>query len=285
MKSNAWQSPPEPGLDRTLYLTEKKGLTVKRDGPSVWIKEDGSAGKRIPARLVNMVFVIGNIMLDTGVVTLFSENEVPMMFMNIKGEEVAVTSFPQVKRMEDINLQRPFLETTEGVARYRSWALSKRRKVSFLVRSFYAERKEGAFARAWRDVSEMHHTIAYARNEHPFVFRAAHNIIEGLVRELIIGVLAKARIDPHTGVLNADTQYGFVSDLCFVVGPEIEAQAVAFAFSARAEDLNVNTGRSCVPSKTGIKKLVEAFEGNKALLGGYVKEILGSYLRFAGKVQ
>ena len=78
-------------MERTLYLNEKKGLEVLRDGPSVWVKEDGVAGRRIPARLIEHVIIMGNVRLDAGVITLFTENNIPITFMNNKGNEVALT--------------------------------------------------------------------------------------------------------------------------------------------------------------------------------------------------
>ncbi len=64
-------------MGRTLYLNENKGLTVLRDGPSVWIKEDGKAGRRIPARLVGRVVVIGNLRLEAGVDNPFYAERYP----------------------------------------------------------------------------------------------------------------------------------------------------------------------------------------------------------------
>ncbi len=275
---------PEPDLDRTLYLTEKKGLIVKRDGPSLWIREDGSAGRRIPARFVNMVVVIGSIMLDTGVVALLSENNISIMFMNVKCEEVAITAPSQAKQLEFVNVQELLLERKTAICSYTAWSHSKRRKISFLVRSFYAERKEGLFARAWRDVPEMERTITYARSEHPVVFKAAQGIIEGLAREMTISMLEKVRLNPHAGIIHRHSGFGFARDIGFMIEPETEVQATAFAFSARQEHFTVNTERSCVPSRTGTRKIVETFEENKAGLGRYIEDILSSYLRFAGRV-
>ena len=284
MKIDIGSIAPDPDLDRTLYLTEKKGLIVKRDGPSVWIQEDGSAGRRIPARFINMVVVIGNIMMDTGVVSLFSEKNVPIMFMNVRCEEVAVTAPSQTKLEGRLNLQKRILEKQGGEQAYGAWARSKRRKTAFLTRSYYAERKEGLFAMAWRDIAEMEQTINYAREQHRLVFNTAFHIIDELAREMIISMLGKTRLNPDAGILSRNVQFGFAKDISFMISPEIEVQAAAFAFSARQEHFSVNNERSCVLSRKGMKKIVETFEENKIVLGKYIEDILSSYLRFTKRV-
>ena len=60
-------------MERTLYLNEKKGLVVMRDGPSLWIREKDKAGTRIPARLIDMVFIVGNIKMDAGTLMLLQK--------------------------------------------------------------------------------------------------------------------------------------------------------------------------------------------------------------------
>lgn len=275
---------PDAGLDRTLYLTEKKGLIVRRDGPSVWIKEEGSAGRRIPARLVNMVVVIGNILLDTGVVALFSENNVPIMFMNVKCQEVAVAAPSGGEKPDYGNIQRFFLESTDRVSAYISWARSKRRRIRHLVRSSCAEQKEGPLAMVWPGVAEMEKTIAYARREDPLVFTTAFDIIDDLARDMIIGMLQKTCLDPHAGILHRNARFGFARDICFMVEAETEAQAAAFAFSAREEHFLVSGPKSRIPSREGMKKIIEAFEGRKAALTRYVGDVLSSYVRFARRV-
>lgn len=275
---------PDPDLDRTLYITEAKGLVVKRDGPSIWIKERDSAGRRIPVRLINMVVVIGSITFDTGIVALLSENDIPIMFMNVRGEEVAVASPARMKTLEYVDLQAYLMEKRASVTDYVAWSHSKRRKISYLVRGLHAERNDGPFARAWSDRAEMERAIAYARREHPLVFHSASRIIESLAREMTISILERAHLNPHTGIMHRNAEFGFARDICFMIEPEIEVQAAGFAFSARQEHFTVNGGRSCVLSQAGMRKLVEIFEDSKTVLARYVEDVLSSYLRFVRRL-
>jgi len=271
---------PDPNLDRTLYITERKGLVVKRDGPSIWVKESGNAGRRVPVRLINMVVVIGSITIDTGIIALLSQNDVPIMFMNLRGEEVALASMARAKPFEYVDIQAHMIEKGVSISNYVAWSHSKRRKISYLVRSFHAERKDGPFAEAWSDCSEMEHSIARARLEHPLTVHNAFQILESLAREMTISILERAHLNPHTGIMHRNAEFGFARDLCFMIEPEIEVQAAGFAFSARQEHFTVNVGRSCVLSRAGVRKLVEAFEDSKTVLARYVEDILSSYLIF-----
>lgn len=76
-------------MERTLYLNEHPGLRVSRDGPSLWIEQRGSAGRRVPVRLIRRVLIAGNVALDTGSLTAFAERGVPITFLSRDGEPLA----------------------------------------------------------------------------------------------------------------------------------------------------------------------------------------------------
>jgi CRISPR/Cas system-associated endonuclease Cas1 len=86
-------------MGRTLYLNEGSSkLTVTRDGPSVLIKSDEIADRRIPVRLIGRVIIIGSVRLDADIITLFAEHNVPVIFMTRNSEE-SVVAIPYNHRL------------------------------------------------------------------------------------------------------------------------------------------------------------------------------------------
>ncbi|MFN3531862.1 MAG: CRISPR-associated endonuclease Cas1, partial [Candidatus Brocadia sp.] len=69
-------------MDRTLYLNENTTLNVIRDGPSIVVKEGKKSGRRVPARMIQRVIITGNIKLETSLITLFTQNNVPVTFLD-----------------------------------------------------------------------------------------------------------------------------------------------------------------------------------------------------------
>ena len=114
-------------MGRTLYLSENNNdLWILRDGPSVIIKSKERVSRRVPVRLLSRVVIIGNVRLDAGAITLFTENDVPVVFMNRAAEDVAV-AIPYNHRLPThYKEQRIFLESEENIERFENWANTKR---------------------------------------------------------------------------------------------------------------------------------------------------------------
>jgi hypothetical protein len=77
-------------MERTLFLNERAGMRVRRDGPSLWIERAGSAGSRVPVRLVRRVLISGNVTLDAESLTAFARRGVPITLVSRTGEPLAM---------------------------------------------------------------------------------------------------------------------------------------------------------------------------------------------------
>ena len=120
-------------MDKTLYILEKRGLEVLRDGPSIWIMENGKAGRRIPARLVSHVVIIGNVKMDAGTITLFTDNNVPVTFMSKNRGEIAVT-IPHNHHLNSHSEEQKHLLARDGnIQRYNQWLQAERRRMQLKV--------------------------------------------------------------------------------------------------------------------------------------------------------
>jgi len=232
--------------ERTLYLNEKKGLTVRRDGPSLWIRERNSAGRRIPARFIDMVYIIGNIKMDAGVVTLFVEHNVPVSFMNSKGETLGVVmpyNYTLLNYSED---QKKLLKSEEYIERFRLWTLSMRREIQLFIL------RKVAFAKTTTFMSEGFKEYDYKEIIRSFMYRkekeweVVHQVNKNIFMEMIIKHLVDAKLDPHMGVLERRKNFGFALDFYNILSPEIDRLTIDFFTSLRWHDFILKTQKHCI---------------------------------------
>ncbi|MDI6890361.1 MAG: CRISPR-associated endonuclease Cas1 [Thermodesulfovibrionales bacterium] len=200
-------------MDRTLYLSENKGLRVFRDGPSIWIKEDGKAGRRIPARLVGRVIIIGNLSFEAGVITLFTENDIPVTFINHRGDVVAVVMRYNNHLPRHYEEQKVFLETEENIDRFKSWLYAKRKEIQINVVKRLSKRVAGMFlAKGFRE-KDYRRIVEGFKPVVDEQWKVVSRMINNLFREMIIGCIAKADLDPHLGVLHRRHNFGLALDI------------------------------------------------------------------------
>lgn len=261
-------------MDKTLYLTENRGLAVLRDGPSIWVKEDGKAGRRIPARLVSRVVIIGNLKMETGAITLFTENGIPVTYMNMHGKEVAVTIPYNHNLPRHYEEQKVFLETEENIQRFKRWALAKRRQVQIDTIKRLSRSIAAAFiCRGFRerDYQEFINGYISVRQEQ---WKVISDIIGNLFREMIIGNLMKADLDPHMGVLHRRHNFGLALDICYIMGPEIDLQSIQFFRCSKECNFMIKGNQGWSVSKDGMKDIVHRFENRRKALKEMIEMIL-----------
>lgn len=252
-------------MGRTLYLSESKGVRVIRDGPSVWVKWMDRSGQRIPVRLVSRVVIIGNVRLDSGSITLFTENDVPIVFMNYSGDEVAVAIPYNHRLAKHYEGQKVFLETPKNVERFRKWAETKRMviQVDILKRLFRKMDYEIRFGVGEGNYRELLLKLRPADEEK---WLTVTGVVNNLLRGMIIERLIKADLDPHVGILHRRHNFGLALDACYVMGGESDFQSLQF-FRSPFVDLYIEkkAGRWLL-TETGMKNIIQRFENRRDAL-------------------
>lgn len=261
-------------MDRTLYLNENKGLEVIRDGPSIWIKEDGKAGRRIPARLVGRVVVIGNLKLEAGVITLFTGNDIPVTFMNRRGEEVAVTIPYNHHLSRHHEGQRVFLETEENIQRFKMWLYSKRRDVQLGTVSRLSRSAASLFiSRGFRE-RDYQEFIKRHKPQSEEQWKIVNEIISNLFSEMVIGSIMKSDLDPHTGIMHRRHNFGLALDIGYTIGPEADLQGIQFFKSVKENVSLIKGSEGWAVSKEGMKEIIHRFENRKKALHEMVEQAI-----------
>jgi hypothetical protein len=271
--------------ERTLYLKEKRGLMVRRDGPSLWIIEKGRAGRRIPARFINIVYIIGNIKMDAGVVGLFAEQNTPVSFMNSKGETIGILmpyNHNPINYYED---QKRILQNEDNIERFKGWAASIRRESQLFVLKKVAFDKALIFmADGFRenDYEEIVNTYRSSKKEE---WEVVYQVNKNILMEMITRHLIDAHLDPHMGVLQRRQNFGLALDICYIIGPEIDLLTLQFFRSIRWHSLLQMTHKRRLLTKDGFKDIIHRFENNKVRFSQRIDHIIDRFFELLREIR
>lgn len=253
-------------MEKTLYLNENNDIKVLRDGPSIWIYEKDKAGRRIPARLVSRVVVIGSFKLDAGIITLFTDNDIPVTFLNRKGERAAVLLPYKDKEYDCKRWQRLFLLTEESKNRFITWAEAKRKGLQIeIIRRLSSDAAKG-YCKNGFDESDYEDIIQKAIKTEDRYREIVHNAVIAIFREATAAALIKAQLDPDFGIIHRRADFGLVKDLCYILQPEADIQALQFFKTSGWEGKKIE--RESPPSLTneGMKDIIIRFENRRKFL-------------------
>lgn len=260
-------------MGRTLYLTEVRGLRVLRDGPSVWIKWMDRSGQRVPVRLVSRVIVVGNVKMDSGAITLFTENDIPVVFMNYSGHESAVAIPYNHKLSKHYEEQKTFLETPENAERFRKWAETKRMVIEtdVLRRLFRDEAYKFRYGVGEGNYQEL---LAGLKPSDEERWLMVTGIVNNLFRGLIVEHLLAADLDPHLGVIHRRHNFGLAFDICYIMGAESDVQSLQFLRCAERGRYFDGTGKSTAVSHAGMKNIIQRFENRRDFLANMIEIVI-----------
>jgi len=261
-------------MGRTLYLNENKGLTVFRDGPSIWVKENGKAGRRIPARLVGRVVVIGNLRLEAGVITLFTQNDIPVTFINHRGDELAVAMPYNHHLPRHYEEQKIFLDVDDNIERFKCWLYARRKETQINVIRRFSKGFAGLFtAKGFRekDYCRFIEKFKPSNNEQ---WKVVSGVISNLFREMIIVCLLKADLDPHLGMLYRRHNFSLALDICYILEPEIDIQCIQFLRGAREKGCMVREKIGWAVSKDGMRDIIHRFENRRKQIHATIERLI-----------
>ncbi len=254
--------------NRSLYLSEKKGMIVRRDGPSLWIKARGEAGQRVPARLIKRVIITGNVRLDAGAITLFAERGVPVAFLNQSGEILATAAGVNISDLAIAERQKELLSDSEGCRRSLDWIYARRQNLQLQFLKEIAPRKTEYFELAgFRDEEYSECIKGCAAEIGKRSYDAVQKIVHGLFYEFAAAMLLSARLNPHLGIEHRHQDFGLVKDICYILHAEEDRQTIRFL---KADGHN----KQFLLDRRNRREIVQRFENDKARLTVLVDSLL-----------
>lgn len=254
-------------MDRTLYLNERPGLQVRRDGPSLWIEQPGSAGRRVPVRLIRRVLIAGNVALDTESLTAFAERGVPVTLVGRNGQPVAMVVSCASGLFARRGLQVGAIEYPLVRERIASWlrAWERGRRLA-LVTDLDSEtaarwRQHGVRTPEYEQWVQRLGRLLGAASRQRRLFHAAAST-------LILDQITERGWDPHVGVIHREEPLGFVKDC-------------AMAICADADRLWLEQGRLAQRTEAALSHAVaECFERYRPRLARLLGRLLDQYGEF-----
>ena len=248
-----------------------------RDGPSLWIREKDKAGTRVPARLVNMVFIVGNIKMDAGTLTLFAENNTPVTFMNRRGEAIGVVMPYNHMLSDHHDEQKSFLQRDENIEAFKKWIISQRRKTQLAVmKKINWETAQDFLSKGFRD-HDYTDIINSHRCSKEVEWKTVYGVVNNLTMEMIIREIISSNLDPHMGIISRNCNFGFALDLFKIMEPEADLMTTQFFTSCRWHEFVLNTEKKCILTKDGWRNVVHRFENRKKLIAHRMDTILRGY--------
>jgi CRISPR/Cas system-associated endonuclease Cas1 len=250
-------------LDKTLYLTEKHGVEVRRDGPSVWVRERGRSGYRIPAREIGRVVVLGNVRMESGVISLFTEERIPVAFMSRQGRELAVC-VPYNHQLPGHHEEQRLLCASDRYGLlFTQWLRSARRASQLVALRELSSEWAAVYERVGFRERDYEMVVKSLRPEDERQWRAARKVVEGLLHEMIIRSLLRADLDPHISVLKERHNFALALELSQALAGEVDLQTLQFLEAARTRGSSWRSPDGAIILKDGLKALIEGFERRK----------------------
>jgi CRISPR/Cas system-associated endonuclease Cas1 len=261
-------------MGRTLYINHTNKPVVFRDGPSIWVKEKGKAGRRIPARLVGRVIIIGNVTLDSGTITLFTNKNIPITFMNNRSEESAVV-IPYNHRLPDhYKEQMIFLDSDENIGRYEEWANAKRALLQLNLLRRYLPALAIKLEQRGFGEGNYQEILKGLRRVGEEQWLIANGVVSNIFKNMVIESVLRADLDPHIGVIHRRHNFGLALDICYIMGGEIDIQCLQFFRSANFDSLMFKDKGRWVVTNEGIKNIAHRFENKRKEMKEKVENII-----------
>lgn len=264
-------------MERTLYLNETgTNISVVRDGPSLWVKEEGSSGRRIPVRLLDLVVMVHNVKIDADSLTLLAQYRVPIVLIDRRGEKLAYV-LPYEKKIPSRYKDQKFVLRYERCEiRYRTWAKEKRLLISSqalkrVLRDSALSNVgvgEGNYALLIKDLLGRLDVSAEQ-------WTCVRNTVRSLFEGLIIRRLIAWGFHIHMGVINRNKNFGLVQDLAYILDGEIDAQALQFFKSGNPKiklELS-NSGKWEIPAYA-MREIIHRFENRKKPIIRIIEDII-----------
>jgi CRISPR/Cas system-associated endonuclease Cas1 len=272
-------------MGRSLYINQTTKPRINRDGPSIWIQEEGKAGRRIPARLITRAVIIGNVRFDSETIMLFADHNIPVTFMNNRTEEAAVV-IPYNHRLPDhYKEQKTILDSDENINHYVEWANSKRTLLQLNLIKRFLPRLAGRLERTGFGEGNYQLLLKKMRRAEEEQWLLVNNMVTGIFRNLIIEYVIKAELDPHVGIIHRRHNFGFALDLCYIMGGESDLQSVQFFRSKGIKSLITKKRGQWIITEQGIRNIIHRFENKRKDIERKIENILDEFFELMREIR
>lgn len=116
-------------------------------------------------------------------------------------------------------------------------------------------------------------------------WNAARDIVANLFREMVIGVILKAGLDPHLGIVHRRDHFGFALDLCHALEAEIDTQTLQFLRTDGTQTLMSRERGGWTVTKTGLRDIIHRFENRAKAVRERAETVVDGFFELARELR
>lgn len=264
---------------RAAYLNAEKKIFITAEGLQLVIIGPQNKIRKIPAKLLNVVYTRGKSVIDSSALCLLTRANVPLIISGSRGIEAIMLPYNH-KIHRHYREQRIILKSRKNLYRYLNWLERQKRLQQIAVMDKFSHTGldrdigEGDYQIWLKNFLErlkLDHnqsTWCYVRHQIRYLFRG-----------LIVENLLRAKLDIHLGGYHRRVNFGLVLDLNYVLDPRIDEQTILF-FSQKGwpEYVIKKSNEQIILKDEGFKNIVHRFENKKINIYDILESIIDDYL-------
>lgn len=251
-------------MERTLYLTEHENLRAFADGPSILINMEKKSLQRVPLRLINRVVIVGNFLIETGLLYLLADHNIPVLILDLTGKKKAMSLPLSHNYQLNFKFQKVFITSSRYRERFINWAKIKRMNLQIkLLQNLGPDRSR--YKIFSREVGEGNYQLIIKRfmPRETEKWEAVKNFIKGLFESLITNLAINAGLDPNIGVIHKRSHLALVQDLVFIIESLIDEQAISYFRSPFNQHLLERDSTGWKLKKDSLRNIIHRFENKR----------------------
>lgn len=248
------------------------------DGPSIMVRVGQGVERRIPIRWLERVVVVGNMELESQLLSRLAAQGIPVLLVERESLKSAVVykvneNGVQIKKRQHMVFRKAPL--SEHVS---NWMRSKRREMILKTIKKYSPRLVNLFLQDGNIECKYQQLIKILKRNIPS-WDTVIGLIRSMMFELLLTIIKKTNFDPHCGAINRGIDFGFVLDLLWIMEPEVDYQAVRFFRIPSRRNIKLLS-----KGNQEFREIVHRFENRKKLVDKEVKFFLDELIDLMRRV-
>lgn len=151
---------------------------------------------------------------------------------------------------------------------------ARRRELQFNVIKRLSKSAAGVFAEKGFREKDYQRIISEFKPFKDDRQAVAFRIISNLFREIVIGCIMKADIDPHLGVFHRRHNFSLALDLCHILEAEADMQSIRFLRTSTNKGYLQRGNNGWAISKDGMRDIIHRFENRRKQVQETVERLI-----------
>lgn len=265
---------------RAAYLNSENTIYITAEGPQLVIIGPQNKIRKIPAKLMNVIYARGKSVIDSSALCLLTRSNIPLIISGARGIEEGILLPYNHKIHKYYREQRIILQSRHNLNRYLTWLERQKRMQQIAVMDKFSH------IGLDRDIGEGNYQI-WLKNflvkikldNNIKIWNYVRLQVRYLFRGLLVEALLRAKLDIHLGGYHRRVNFGLVLDLNYVLNPRIDEQTILFFCQKDWPDYFIKQSNNQIRlTDEGFKNIVHRFENKKMHICDILESIIDDYI-------